>query len=164
MTGLWNRRRFFTLAEAERERSRRYGRPLSLMMLDIDRFKLINDHYGHDVGDQAIIHIARVCEAQKRPHDVAARIGGEEFVVLMPETDLAGAGIVAERLREAIAGEGFQNGNETIKPTVSIGVTAGDGNTAVHDLLKTADLALYDAKEGGRNRVCRRVNESGKSE
>jgi diguanylate cyclase (GGDEF)-like protein len=164
MTGLWNRRRFFTLAEAERERSRRYGHSMSLLMFDIDRFKLINDRYGHDVGDQAIIHITRTCEARKRPHDIAARIGGEEFVLLMPETDLAGAAVVAERLRAAIASTGFENGGETLRPTVSIGVTSGDGTTSVHDLLKISDLALYDAKEGGRNRVCLRVNASDKSE
>jgi diguanylate cyclase (GGDEF)-like protein len=164
MTGLWNRRRFFSLAEAERERSRRYGRPLSLLMFDVDRFKLINDGHGHDIGDQAIIHIARTLTARKRPHDIAARIGGEEFVLLMPETDLAGATILAERLREAIATSGLQIEGETIQPTVSIGVSAGDGTTAIRDLLKTADLALYDAKKGGRNRVCQRVNGAEKSE
>ncbi|MBV9827872.1 MAG: sensor domain-containing diguanylate cyclase [Alphaproteobacteria bacterium] len=163
MTGLWNRRRFFALAEIERERSRRYSRGFSLLMLDIDRFKSINDRFGHDVGDRAIEHIARICEAQKRPHDIAARIGGEEFVILMPETGMSGAVAFAERLRRAIANNGFASGGDTINPTVSIGVSEGDATTAISELLKTADLALYDAKEGGRNRVCQRINGERKS-
>ena len=105
LTGIYNRRHFNGRLDNEWKRFRRYNRPLSLMLLDIDHFKSINDRYGHDVGDQVIIAVARCCGAQTRNSDVVARIGGEEFAILLPETELADARIAAERLRRAVAAE-----------------------------------------------------------
>jgi diguanylate cyclase (GGDEF)-like protein len=157
MTAMWNRRRFHALAEVERERARRHDRPLSMLMFDIDHFKLVNDAYGHDVGDEVIIQIAKVCEAEKRPSDISARLGGEEFAVLMPETAMDGARNFAERLREAIAVRPIRHDGKDLIATVSIGVAEADASTTIAELLKSADLALYAAKEAGRNRVCSRM-------
>lgn len=153
LSGLWNRRAFFALAEGEHQRAMRYRRPLSALMIDIDHFKGINDQYGHDLGDKVIVQIARVCEAQKRNADIAARVGGEEFVVLMPETDLAGACEFAERLRQAIARERLHYDGAAIGVTVSIGAAEANEQATIDDLLKHADLCLYKAKHDGRDRV-----------
>jgi predicted signal transduction protein with EAL and GGDEF domain len=99
MTGLFNRRHFLSLAEIEWSRYQRYSRPMSLILFDIDRFKSINDSYGHYAGDHVIMQIADICRQQKRKSDIIARFGGEEFLMLLPETDLAAAQRVAERLR-----------------------------------------------------------------
>ena len=154
MTGLLNRRSFLSQAESEWQRSSRFARPMSLLILDIDHFKHINDSFGHDAGDGVISRIAKICDVQKRAHDLAARYGGEEFVILMPETDLAGACRFAERLREAVAADSVRHDGNTIKATVSIGVAEMAQAKSVDDLLKRADLALYKAKNAGRNRVC----------
>jgi len=153
LTGLLNRRRFLALAEVERQRAARYGRPLSLLILDIDHFKDVNDRHGHDIGDEVIIRVAEICQAQKRPSDIAARLGGEEFAVLMPETDLSRGCVFAERLRSAIAQDDIRQGDTVIKVTVSIGVSEAAGLAPIDDLLKNADLALYEAKNFGRDRV-----------
>jgi diguanylate cyclase (GGDEF)-like protein len=155
MTGLWNRRQFFAMAEMQWQHAQRYGRPLSLLMLDIDHFKSVNDRYGHDVGDRVILHVADLCGSQKRISDIAARLGGEEFAILMPETDVSGAGDFAERLRETIARSAVRHGDNGITVTVSIGIGDGDAVASLGDLLKHADAALYEAKEAGRNRVRR---------
>ena len=105
LTGIYNRRHFNARLDNEWKRFRRYNRPLSLLLLDIDHFKSINDRYGHDVGDQVIIAVARCCGMQTRDSDVVARIGGEEFAILLPETELADARVAAERLRRAVAGD-----------------------------------------------------------
>lgn len=154
MTGIYNRRHFMTLADREWSRSRRYGRPLSFLMIDIDFFKSINDRFGHEVGDQMIVHLTTLATACKRDSDVLARIGGEEFALLLPETDLAQAQLVAERLRRDVVENPFTASSDQISTTISIGVAMGTGTmTGISDLMKVADKALYDAKSSGRNRV-----------
>ena len=157
MTGVYNRRHFLTLADREWSRARRYERPMSFLMIDIDYFKAINDGFGHQVGDEMIVHLARLARDCKRDCDVLARLGGEEFALLLPETDLAQAEVVAERLRREVAGNALVVASHAIPATVSIGVaTALPGMKDVSDLMKAADQALYDAKHAGRNRViCR---------
>ena len=154
MTGLCNRRQFMTLAEAEWERFQRYYRPLSLLMVDIDCFKQINDGYGHDAGDATLTQIASVCKAGKRQTDIVGRIGGDEFVLLLPETDIEQAIIVAERVRCAIAACPLIIGDITLSLTASIGVApAVLGMPGIGALLKASDQALYEAKALGRNKV-----------
>jgi diguanylate cyclase (GGDEF)-like protein len=153
MTGLLNRRQFFVAAEVERERSRRYRRPLSMLMIDIDEFKSINDNFGHDVGDEVIVLVANVCQGLIRSTDLIARLGGEEFALLLPETGLKDAGDLAERLREAVSKIDLAEAGGAFTPTISIGVCEAPDGTPISDLLKWADVALYDAKQAGRNRV-----------
>jgi diguanylate cyclase (GGDEF)-like protein len=154
LTGLYNRRHFLALAESEWSRVKRYERPLSLLMLDIDRFKSVNDRFGHDAGDKVIMEVAGICAEMKRATDVVGRIGGEELALLLPETDLDGALLLAERLRSSIAERPVVVGRESLAVSVSIGVAeAAPSITGIHDLMKRADEALYAAKRGGRNRV-----------
>jgi diguanylate cyclase (GGDEF)-like protein len=154
MTGIFNRRHFMTLADHEWNRSRRYGRPLSFLMIDIDFFKTINDRFGHEVGDQMIVHLTTLARASKRDSDVLARIGGEEFALLLPETDLAQAQLVAERLRRDVGENPLIAKSDRILTTISIGVAVCNvAMIGIADLMRAADQALYDAKGGGRNRV-----------
>ncbi len=154
MTDLNNRRHFMTLAAAEWQRFQRYQRPLSLLMFDIDHFKFINDKLGHDAGDQAIVHLAELARQDKRPTDILARIGGDEFVMLLPETDVQQAGVVAERLRQKVAQTPAGGPGAEMKMTVSIGVAdATLSMPGIQALLKQADEALYRAKLLGRNKV-----------
>ena len=154
MTDLHNRRYFLELAEAEWQRFHRYQRPLSLLLFDVDRFKFINDTFGHDTGDRAITHVAAIARDDKRPSDVLARIGGDEFALLLPETDVQQAGVVADRLRERVAQSAFGDGGERMRITMSIGVAGATiSMSGVPALLKAADEALYQAKFLGRNRV-----------
>jgi diguanylate cyclase (GGDEF)-like protein len=154
MTGLVNRRQFIALAEAEWERSHRYHRNLCLLMLDIDRFKAINDNHGHYTGDEIIIIVAKLCLRQKRRSDVAGRLGGEEFAILLPETQGSDAYIFAERLRHLISAEYLSRNEGDISATVSIGMSSAAEAGSVSELLKQADTALYQAKHAGRNCVC----------
>ncbi len=156
LTGLHNRRymesHLGTLAEQASSR----GKPLALMMLDIDFFKSINDKYGHDAGDDVLREFAVRVRKSIRGIDLACRYGGEEFVIVMPETDLHVAGVVAERLRRSIAGEPFavNKGTTRIEVTISIGLSTLElKGEPVADVLKRADTALYRAKNDGRNRV-----------
>jgi diguanylate cyclase (GGDEF)-like protein len=154
MTGIYNRRHFMTLADQEWNRSLRYGRALSFLMIDVDFFKSINDRFGHEVGDQMIVHLATLARACKRDSDVLARVGGEEFALLLPETDLAQARLVAERLRRSVAENPLIAKLDRISTTTSIGVAVrNDAMTGIADLMRAADQALYEAKGGGRNRV-----------
>lgn len=154
MTGLFNRRHFLTLAEAEWNRFQRYQRPLSMLMIDIDHFKSVNDRYGHAVGDDAIISVANATQQAKRSPDVVGRLGGEEFAVLLPETDAGQAEVVAERIRQRVAGHQLATHRVQFKVTVSVGIaTASTGMSGVEALLRAADEALYEAKASGRNRV-----------
>ena len=155
MTGLFNRRHFLSLAEIEWSRYQRHRRPMSLVLFDIDRFKSINDSFGHYAGDHVITQIADICRQQKRKSDIIARFGGEEFLMLLPETDLEAAQRVAERLRRQVETSGFCVASNAIHATISIGVSeANPSMDTVFDLIKLADKALYKAKDSGRNRVC----------
>ncbi len=154
LTGLWNRRRFLELAEGELSRLRRYARPVSVLMLDIDHFKAINDTHGHAAGDEALCRLAELCRSELRETDHLGRLGGEEFAVVLPETSLAEAVEVAERLRQRLGDMPVPLGDATLRMTVSIGVAAcRDGDTSIDRALGRADRALYAAKGGGRNRV-----------
>ena len=154
MTGIYNRRHFLTLAEREWDRARRYQRPISFLMIDIDYFKSVNDTFGHQMGDQLIVHLANLSHQCKRDSDVLARIGGEEFALLLPETDLTQANMVAERLRREVAVNPLIAKTFSIPATVSIGVAAAaDDMSTLSQLMKAADQGLYEAKRAGRNRV-----------
>ncbi len=156
MTGLHNRRQFMKLADAEWGRFQRHGRPLSLLMLDADFFKSINDRFGHYVGDQVVAQIAALCREDRRVSDVVARIGGEEFALLLPETTAEAAYAVAERLRRNVEVSPLLTNGNGLAVTVSIGVAeAGPGMSGIVDLMKDSDRALYKAKGAGRNRVVR---------
>ena len=154
LTGLPNRRVLFEKGENEVIRARRFEHPLSVMMIDIDHFKLVNDRFGHAVGDQVLRQIAQAFRQHLRNTDIAARYGGEEFVILLPETDQSLAIQVAERLRAAVVDCGASAGAEQVHVTVSLGVAVLDANTPnFSKLVSHADQALYLAKDRGRNRV-----------
>jgi diguanylate cyclase (GGDEF)-like protein len=155
LTGAANRRRLEEVLAAEMARRRRTGRPLSLLVLDIDHFKQINDAYGHAAGDQALAATAALMRRASRGGDLVARLGGEEFCVVLPETDLAGAATAAERLRSALEQEHVLFEGHRLHLRASFGVAAccGDAPESGSDLLRRADAALYRAKAAGRNRV-----------
>jgi diguanylate cyclase (GGDEF)-like protein len=156
LTTLANRRHFLDELSKEVDRSRRYGHSLSLIFLDLDHFKRVNDTYGHGMGDEVLQSTARAMESVCRDIDVAARMGGEEFAVLLPETDSEGARVVADRLRIEIAQRMHEpDGAEPFRVTASLGVATVEPGTetSVEELMQAADDALYDAKENGRNRV-----------
>lgn len=154
MTGLFNRGHFVEMAKREIERSRRYGSPLSLIMFDADKFKDVNDTYGHSVGDMVLVSTSKTVAGMVREADVLGRIGGEEFAILLPETDLDAAEEVAEKIRLAVE-EAFvelEDGRQ-VQFTVSLGVAVFSKDIDdIEDLLKKADTALYLAKANGRNR------------
>ena len=153
LTGLWNRRYFFNIGEKECKRALRYKAKLSILMIDIDHFKEINDTFGHAAGDTVLKGVADIFIHGLRDVDFAARIGGEEFVILMPNTDIAGGMIVAERLRKNIEMLNFNHEDETIKITISLGVAECLENDTIDNMLKKSDKALYEAKNSGRNCV-----------
>ncbi|MFZ2170096.1 MAG: diguanylate cyclase [Methylococcaceae bacterium] len=150
LTGIANRREFNRILTSETDRVRRYGKPLSLVMYDIDFFKRVNDTFGHDVGDTVLQAVTGLVKENIRTVDVVARWGGEEFMVLMPASNLAAARSMAEKLRQTIAQYRF---DKVDKITVSFGVTEFELQDDSNSLLKRADDALYQAKERGRNRV-----------
>lgn len=156
LTGLANRRGFMAQAERELSRMARYGGPLSLLMLDADHFKSINDRYGHQTGDEVLQRVGRLCRETLRDVDVVGRIGGEEFAVLLPRIAGEQAIDVAERLRRQIAESPLPLASgEVLQISVSIGVTSLVASVSSIDvLLHQADMALYQAKNSGRNRVC----------
>jgi two-component system cell cycle response regulator len=155
LTGLYNRRYMETHVGSLVEQALSRGKPLTVLVLDIDYFKSINDTHGHDAGDDVLREFALRIRKSIRGIDLACRYGGEEFVVVMPETDLAVATMVAERLRRRIASEPFpiQQGARSIEVTSSIGIAALGSNDNAASVLKRADQALYRAKRDGRNRV-----------
>jgi diguanylate cyclase (GGDEF)-like protein/PAS domain S-box-containing protein len=155
LTGLNNRRHFFHLAEQELARTKRYGGAFTVLMLDVDRFKLVNDSYGHQVGDRVLQELSEVCVTTLRHTDILGRIGGEEFAVLMPQTSSEQGLKMAERLRLAVAPAAVPLAKgEAVRFTVSIGVTSfAEADAKIEDLLKRADTALYAAKKAGRNQV-----------
>lgn len=151
LTGLYNRRAFETLLEREMGRSRRHGRPLSLVMFDIDHFKPVNDVYGHLLGDDILKEVAELVTARLREEDVAGRWGGEGFMVLLPDTTGDGAQGLAEGLREEVADADFPGPGRV---TISLGVVELRGGDELKDLTRRVDDALYAAKTTGRNRTC----------
>ncbi len=156
LTGLSNRRRLMSRLEEEVYRSRRQKSPLSVVMIDIDHFKQVNDQHGHAMGDQVLRNIGEMLLATVRATDLAARYGGEELTVVLPHTDAAGAIQFAEALRQRFADLDHVLDGVTLKRTASLGVACRDGQEEepnAEGLLKQADEALYRAKQGGRNRV-----------
>jgi diguanylate cyclase (GGDEF)-like protein len=156
LTGLFNRRHFFALAERELERVRRANGQLAVLMLDLDNFKTINDRFGHQAGDQALCAVAELLHLTLRSADVAARLGGEELVVLLPDADIVQATLAAQRLCRAIADLELRTEFGSLRFTVSVGVAALDEQSSsepIDRLLARADQALYDAKAAGRNCV-----------
>jgi diguanylate cyclase (GGDEF)-like protein len=155
LTDLYNRRGIFELGRREIERARRYNRPLSAIMLDLDYFKQINDRYGHRVGDQVLRAVAERINRNIREVDVLGRLGGDEFVILLSETDLFTASNLAERLRKVVADSPvIVNGEVEISITISLGISkATSGTSDLTTLIHDADLALYAAKQSGRNKV-----------
>ena len=157
LTGLYTRRHFAARAENEFQRACRYRHPLSAIMVDIDHFKQVNDTSGHAVGDQVLQQVAGHCCQELRETDVVGRYGGDEIVILLPESDPVAAAQVAERLRQRIARQPMNTTTGPVAVTISLGIAAlDDENLTLDILLSRADQALYDAKQGGRNRVCGR--------
>ncbi|WP_166264432.1 GGDEF domain-containing protein [Marinobacter caseinilyticus] len=154
LTGMLNRGTWENLIDAEFERYRRYGQDTSIVMFDIDHFKKVNDTYGHLAGDEVIKHTAKVTLGSLRQSDQAGRYGGEEFGIILPETDTDGAKTICERIRANIETSIVKTSVADIQYTVSIGIsTLTDGPENYMQWLQQADEALYSAKEGGRNRV-----------
>ncbi len=154
LTGLLNRAAFLEAVDRELDRAIRYARPLALLVLDIDRFKAINDTHGHAVGDRALAHLGQVLRAVLRRSDVAGRLGGDEFAVLLPESDVGGARHFGERIRNAVAASQAREQDRAASYTISIGATArGATDRETATLVAHADKALYAAKRGGRDRV-----------
>lgn len=155
LTGLANRRHLMDILTVEFERSRRTDTPFSLLMLDLDHFKRINDDYGHQQGDTVLRALAELMKSHLRQYDTAARYGGEEFALVLPETDLVEAAGVAERLRREVAELVFAGPLNGLSLTTSVGVASTPHKQINHveDMIRIADEALYSAKESGRNRV-----------
>ncbi len=154
LTGLRNRRSFFAMSGHEFERAKRYDHPISAIMLDIDHFKKVNDTYGHAVGDEVLRVVAQRTQQQVREFDIAGRYGGEEFAIILPQTELYDATQVAKRLHQSVAEHPIKIKDGHIKVTVSLGVAQSSEMTPTLDrLLDQADQALFIAKNAGRNRV-----------
>lgn len=160
LTGAYNRRHFVERLEKELARHRRYHTDLSVFLVNLDHFRKVNDTYGHAFGDIVLKQITMIARSLLRDNDFWFRTGGEEFVALMPETALAGAQVVAERMREAISISGFGPFNNEISLTVSMGLTGAGLNDDTETIMKRAEEALFDAKRHGRNRVVSRAPES----
>ncbi len=152
LTGLYNRRHVFARLESELRRYKRYGDRLSVILIDADHFKAVNDTHGHAAGDRTLKRIADICRSEVRETDVVGRFGGEEFIVLLPQTDAASAAVVAERIRKAMHDDAAHT--DAVHVTLSLGVAEVGPQASTFDtLLKLADEALYAAKRAGRDRV-----------
>ena len=154
LTGLLNRRTFNAQLERRMREAQRYRRPLSLLLLDVDHFKQVNDTHGHPAGDAVLRGVARIAQKEARETDIVARYGGEEMALVLPETDARGALVIAERIRKVVAAAQHPTEQGALKVTMSIGVaTWPGGGDSPEALLESADKALYRAKQAGRNRV-----------
>jgi diguanylate cyclase (GGDEF)-like protein len=154
LTGLVNRRRFIEALDAEVERARRFGAPLTIVLADLDNFKQVNDEFGHHGGDVVLRAFADLIRSHVRDVDVSGRIGGEEFAILLPETDRAGAALVAERMRRSLNSVPISISDQSaIHAASSFGVAELAAEQSGDDLLREADAALYRAKDEGKNRV-----------
>lgn len=155
LTGLYNRRGLFELGQRELVRTSRFGRPFSVMLADIDNFKRVNDQYSHALGDYVLAGLARQLRSELRNIDIIGRYGGEEFVILLPETDEESAYLVAERLRESVMKTTFETNSGLITITISVGVTTlREVKQGLASLIDQADTAMYQAKRRGGNKVC----------
>ena len=154
LTGIHNKRYLIEQLDRELSRATRHGRPLTLVICDIDHFKRVNDEFGHLAGDHVLKEVAQLAKSRLRPDDVIARYGGEEFAVILPETNLAGGVRIADELRKMIDTEMFVFEDEDIEVTISCGVAQLDPNWRSFDFVRAADKQLYEAKRRGRNRVC----------
>lgn len=155
LTGLANRRRFLELGETEWQRFKRYQRPFSVLLIDIDHFKRINDHFGHFGGDAALVAFADQVQGWLRSGDVLARVGGEEFGLILPETEQAAASKIAQRLGQLVRAMRVVSERGKISFSISIGVAeALPSDGELHEVIVRADRALYQAKESGRDKVC----------
>lgn len=154
LTGLYNRRHFYEVLRTEFQRSRRHHRPLTVLMVDIDHFKRVNDQHGHLQGDRVLSQVGQLLSDELRQTDVVARYGGDEFALILPETDERSATIVAEKLRGTVEHRRFVNGGVCNELTISVGVAGLDQTLMSEDaLMRLTDAALYRAKDAGRNRV-----------
>jgi diguanylate cyclase (GGDEF)-like protein len=154
LTGLINRRHFLALADKEWSRFQRYQRPLSMLMVDVDHFKAVNDRFGQATGDDALKLVAESCSANQRDTDIVARLAGDEFALLLPETDAAQARTVARRIQSNLTILPIIANGEPVLLTVSIGLAVATLSMSGTDaLMKAADQALYESKAQGRNRV-----------
>ncbi|SFM75009.1 GGDEF domain-containing protein [Marinobacter zhejiangensis] len=154
LTGLFNRREGHSRIEDEYERYLRNNRVFSVLLMDIDLFKKVNDNFGHQAGDLMIKLVARTLVNECRKVDIVARWGGEEFLVVLPETDTREAFQIAERIRQSVASQDIEYGNQSIRSTISIGVASIEGSESIERVLQRADEALYRAKNLGRDKVC----------
>ncbi len=157
LTGLYNHRHVHQLLHDEHERSKRTGEPIAVVMLDLDRFKQLNDTHGHPTGDIVLAQTARILEETAREVDMIGRYGGEEFIAILPGADETAAALFAERVRSTVERHEYRDGDKRIRMTVSAGVASAKGGklTRPDDLIRQADRALYRAKDLGRNRVVR---------
>lgn len=153
LTGLYNRLAFFELAEAQEKISIRYGQTFSIIAIDIDNFKIVNDTYGHAIGDVAITVIASTMKNALRTSDICCRFGGEEFIIFLPNTDKSQAISVAEKLRKSIENQSIEHKGGNLTITASFGVCASSDGHDLEKMLVDADKALYEAKRTGRNKV-----------
>lgn len=153
MTGLANRRAIMEKIDQEFSRAQRHQRAASIVLADLDHYKKINDTYGYNTGDDVLVEVARVLRGCVRSEDICARWGGEEFLILLPETPLDGALAVANKIRESIAMTVFSANRSGINLTVSLGVCEYQPDQNIFEAIKRAELALHQAKQGGKNRA-----------
>ncbi|GEM_PF-1855087 len=154
LTGLYNRYFLEEQGKVEIDRAKRYGYPISLIMFDLDDFKRVNDTYGHQEGDRVLVRFARILKSKVRSTDMPVRYGGEEFIVLLPNTTPSEALLVAERIRKLMESTSFRFGSEEIRITVSAGIASCDSpDCSLDKLIYQADKAMYEAKRNGKNRV-----------
>jgi diguanylate cyclase (GGDEF)-like protein/PAS domain S-box-containing protein len=157
LTGLYNRRYFFDIVNALISEATRYRHPITFMLLDLDHLKKVNDTHGHIKGDLALQHLANGIHYVTRASDIAARFGGDEFVIFLPQTDTAQAVYLAERLREHLSSTPVPHIEDNLFITLSIGMTSVPApyeSVSIDSLMEQADMALYQAKQSGRNRIC----------
>ena len=156
LTGIANYRYFLQALEQEIERTQRSGQATSLVMLDIDFFKRVNDRWGHEAGNRALVHLARLLQQTVRRLDIPCRYGGEEFAIILPDTDLAASIPVTERIRQAVADSSLDVSGHALQITVSLGIATytAEQQITAEELVKRADHYLYQAKQTGRDRVC----------
>lgn len=152
LTGIGNRRMLMESLKAETARADRLERPLTIVLIDVDRFKSVNDLYGHEAGDKALVRIAGAIRSGVRDYDLCGRWGGEEFMVIMPELTAAEGAVVVERMRQAIAAIELEADGEPVRISASFGIAERRTGERISDTINRADTALFDAKRNGRNR------------